>query len=232
MRQRAASRKQSRSHNKRKAYDRIGKMQHKIAQQRSGHLWQAASLIVKTADAIAREDLNICNMAKRAKPKRDGNGGYLKNGAAAKAGLNKQIFDASWRTLFQMIAWMAAKAGKPVIAVNPKYSSQECPKCHYIDKSNRDGEKFLCVECGYTEHADTKASKITGKRVGLIFPQKVKKILPADCGKVTPRKLSAPGCVESRNHAYEMSNTQLALFDVSEYNSSDSRIFRRYGRNS
>ncbi len=207
MRQRAASRKQSRSHNKRKAYDRIGKMQHKIAQQRSGHLWQAASLIVKTADAIAREDLNICNMAKRAKPKRDGNGGYLKNGAAA-------------------------KAGKPVIAVNSKYSSQECPKCHYIDKSNRDGEKFLCVECGYTEHADTKASKITGKRVGLIFPQKVKKILPADCGKVTPRKISAPGCVESRNYAYEMSNIQMALFDVSDYSSSDSRIFRRYGRNS
>ena len=232
MRQRAASRKQKGSQNKRKAYDRIGKLQHKIAKAREGYLWQAASLIVKTADTIAREDLNICNMVKRAKLSRDGNGGYLKNGATAKTRLNKQILDAGWGTLFQMIAWIATKAGKPVIAVNPKYSSQECPKCHYIDKFNRDGEKFLCVECGYTEHADTKASITIVKRIGLIFPKKVKKILPADCGKVTPRKLSAPGCVESRNHAYEMSNTQLALFDVSEYNSSDSRIFRRYGRNS
>ncbi len=232
MRQRAASRKQNGSQNKRKAYDRIGKMQHKISQQREGYLWQAASLVVKTADVIAREDLNIRNMVKRAKPKHDSNGGYLKNGAAAKAGLNKQILDASWGTLFGMIAWIAAKVGKPVIAVNPKHSSQECPQCHHIDKSNRDGEKFLCVECGYTEHADTKASRTIVKRVGLIFPKKIKKILPRDSRKVTPVKLSAPECVESRNHAYEMSNIQLTLFDVSEYSLSDSRISKRYGRKS
>jgi len=127
---------------------------------------------------------------------------------------------------------MAAKVGSPFVAVNPKYSSQECPQCHHIDQSNRDGEKFLCVECGYTEHADTKASRTIVKRVGLIFPQKVKKILPRDSWKVTPVKLSAPGCVESRNHAYEMSNIQLMLFDVSECNSSDSQISKRYGRNS
>ncbi|MGL5060082.1 MAG: hypothetical protein ACRC62_08870 [Microcoleus sp.] len=28
-----------------------------------------------------------------------------------------------------------------------------------MDKSNRDGEKFICVECGYHEHADIGAAK-------------------------------------------------------------------------
>ena len=64
IRQRAASRKQKGSENKRKAYGRVAKMQHKISLLREGHLWQTASKVIKTADIIAREDLNIRNMVK------------------------------------------------------------------------------------------------------------------------------------------------------------------------
>ena len=196
-----------------------------------GYNWQAANKIVKTADAVGREDLKINNMVKRAKPKRDGKGGYKRNGASRKTGLNKVILDCGWGDLFGKIAWLAAKAGKPVIAVNPKHSSQECPHCGHVSKSNRSGEKFLCTNCGYTEHADIKASRTIAKRVGLIFP-KNKKILPADCGKVTPVKSSIPKRVESRNHAYEPLHTQLSLFDLSAYTSADSRKSKRCGRNS
>lgn len=231
MRQRAASRKRNGSKNKSKAYDRLSKMQHKITQKREGYLWQVASLIVKIADAIGHEDLNVKNMVKRAKPKHDGKGGYLKNGASQKSGLNKSILDVSWGTLFQMITWLAAKSGKPVIKVNPKHSSQECSKCGHIDKKNREGEKFFCTECGYTEHADTKACRTIAKRVGLVFSKNVK-TLPRDSRKVTPVKKSVPKRTESRNHAYETSGIQLTLFDVSEYNSPDKRIIKRYGRTS
>jgi len=79
MRQRAASRKQNGSKNKTKAYRKLARTKHKLAQKRAGYNWQAASIIVKTADAIGREDLNIKNMVKRAKPKHDGKGGYKKN---------------------------------------------------------------------------------------------------------------------------------------------------------
>jgi len=108
-----------------------------------------------------------------------GKGGYLKNGACQKTGLNKVIQDAAWGDLFEKIVWLAAKSGKPVIKVNPKHSSQECPSCGHIDKKNREGEKFICVECNYTEHADTKASRTIAKRIGLLFPSKTKK-LPGD----------------------------------------------------
>ncbi|MFB2981604.1 zinc ribbon domain-containing protein [Microseira sp. BLCC-F43] len=176
-------------------------------------------------------------MVKRAQPKHNGKGGYKKNGAKAKTGLNKVILDCGWNDLFNKIAWLALKAGKSVIRVNPKHSSQECPKCHHIDKSNRDGEKFLCVKCGYTDHADTKASRTVGKRVGLVFPQKIRKTLPRDSRKVTPVKpasqeASTVSRVESRNHASEQLGIQLSLFDTTEYTTADSRVSKRYGRNS
>jgi putative transposase len=228
MRQRAASRKMKGSKNKSKAHSKLARTQYKLTQKRDGYNWQAASKIVKTADAIGREDLNIKNMVRRAKPKHDGQGGYKKNGASAKSGLNKVILDCGWGDLFSKITWLAIKSGKPVIAVNPKHSSQVCPNCRHIDKQNRDGEKFVCTKCNYTDHADTKASREIALRVGLVF-SKNKKTLPADCGKVTAAKLSVPSGAESSNQAYGVRNIQLTLFDVSEYTVSDKRKFKRYG---
>jgi putative transposase len=231
MRQRAASRKVKGSKNKGKAYKRLAKMHHKLTQKRDGYNWQAASKIVKTADAIAREDLNIKNMVKRAKPKHDGKGGYQRNGASRKTGLNKAILDCGWGDLFAKVAWLALKAGKPVVKVSAKHSSQECPPCGHIDKKSRDGEKFVCTNCQYTEHADTKASRTITARVGLVFPKKIKKTLPRDSGKVTPIRHQSVR-IEGRNHASGMIGTQLSLFDIADYQSSDSRVSRKYGRKS
>ncbi len=198
MRQRAASRKEKGSKNKSKAYSRLANQHHKLSLKRDGYNWQAANKVVKTANSVAHEDLNIPNMVKRAKPKHDGKGGYKKNGVAAKSGLNKRILDCGWGDIFEKITWLAAKAGKPVFAVNPRHTSQECPKCKHTEKGNRDGEKFVCRACGYAEHADTGASRKIALHGGLSFPPKQKR-LPADCGKVTPVKVSTPLWVESRN---------------------------------
>ena len=47
---------------------------------------------------------------------------------------------------------LASKA--PTEAVNPAYTSQECPSCGYISRSNRSGTKFKCRSCGRKAHAD------------------------------------------------------------------------------
>ena len=86
-------------------------------------------------------------------------GRFLKNGQSRKKGLNRAISDAGWGDLGLKIEYLAAKQGKIIIKVNPKHSSQECRNCGHVDKSNRDGEKFICVECGYHEHADIGAAK-------------------------------------------------------------------------
>lgn len=230
IRQRAIGRKQKGSKNKLKAIQAFAVQNHKISQQRDGYNWQVANQIVKIADVIAREDLKITNMVKRAKPKYDGKGGYLKNKAVQKSGLNKVILDCGWGDIYNKIAWLALKSGKYVIAVDPKNTSLECPKCGHIDKANRSGEKYLCTKCGHVDHADTAASRKIAKKVGLEFP-KNKTSLPADSGKVTLAERTIGGVVP-KNQAYGSIGIQLNLFDLNEYQSNDNRNFKRYGSTS
>ena len=131
----------------------------------------------RKVDAIALEDLNISGMLKRCKVKIDENTRrFLKNGQSRKKALNRAISDVAWSELILKIQYLAAKQGKVVIKINPKHSSQECRNCGHIDKSNRDGEKFICTECGYHEHADIGAAKTIRDR-GL-------EIVRGDCAKL------------------------------------------------
>lgn len=43
--------------------------------------------------------------------------------------------------------------------VNPKYTSRTCPMCGHIDKRNREGTVFKCVNCGFEDNADINAAK-------------------------------------------------------------------------
>jgi len=185
IRQRRVNRKVKGSKNRSKAGLQVAKLHKKIADKRSNNQWKAAHKVVKTAAAVIREDLNISGMKARCKTKKL-NGRFMPNGQSAKRGLNRAISDASWGELFSRIAWLSVKSGKPVLAVNPKYTSQECSKCGHISKDNRDGEKFICSSCGHIDHADTQASRTILKRANLKFVSKDIKILPADCGEVTP----------------------------------------------
>jgi len=53
------------------------------------------------------------------------------------------------------------KSGKIFGVVPPHHTSQECPECHHIDPSNRDGEKFVCGECGYSVYSGSSFRKYT-----------------------------------------------------------------------
>jgi len=159
IRQRRVSRKVKGSKNRKKAAIRVGRFHQKIGNKRQAHQWKVADKIVsRNVDVIALEDLNISGMMRRCKVKND-NGRFLKNRQSRKKGLNRSISDAGWGELILKIEYLAVKQGKITIKINPKHSSQECRNCGHIDKSNRDGEKFICVECGYHEHADIGAAK-------------------------------------------------------------------------
>lgn len=136
---------------------------------------------------------------RRCNVKNDGKTGrFLKNGQSRKRGLNRAISDASWGDLILKIEYLAAKQGKVVMKVSPKYSSQECRNCGYIDKSNRDGERFICVECGYHEHADIGASKIIRDRALEIVRRDSAKLgaCHLNVQKISP--LSKSKCGEAR----------------------------------
>ena len=159
IRQRSASRKVKGSKNRSKAYVRLAKLDLKVGNQRDDYQWKVANKLCRLGDAIIFESLNIKGMMARCKPKRcPETGKYLKNGQAAKRGLNRVIADAAWGELKLKTKAVAAKLGAIVAEVDPKFSSQQCSCCGYTSPLNRDKEKFLCEECGFFSDADVQAS--------------------------------------------------------------------------
>lgn len=188
IRQRAASRKKKGAKNRAKAYQRLSLLEQKVGNQRSDYQWKVANRLVKSADAIIFEALNVKEMMARCKPKQDPlTGKYLKNGQAAKSGLNRAIADAAWSDLKLKTKAVAEKLGVIVREIDPRHTSQKCSHCHHISPVNRKDERFLCENCGYLEDADLQASRNILQR-GLrslgIDPSQL-------CGvpaKVTPKK--------------------------------------------
>lgn len=43
--------------------------------------------------------------------------------------------------------------------IDPRYTSQTCSECGFVHEDNRNGELFLCKNCGYTADADYNASR-------------------------------------------------------------------------
>ncbi len=197
IRQRRISRKVKGSKNRKKAAKKVGIFHQRITNKRQAYQWKTAQKIVdRNIDAIALENLNISGMMRRCRVKIDEETGrFLKNGQSRKKGLNRSITDAGWSELTLKIEYLAAKQGKIVIKVNPKYSSQECRSCGHIDKSNRDGEKFICVKCGYHEHADIGAAKtIRDRALAMVRGDSAKPgTMYLNAQKISPRSLSKCG---------------------------------------
>ncbi|MHB8360650.1 MAG: transposase, partial [Thermoplasmataceae archaeon] len=64
--------------------------------------------------------------------------------------------------LEQFIEYKAEDRNKSAIYVNPKYTSQRCSNCGYIDKNNRKGSIFHCQNCNFELHADLNAARNIG----------------------------------------------------------------------
>ncbi|QKE42373.1 MAG: transposase [Ferrovum myxofaciens] len=111
------------------------------------------------------EALKIKNMTQRAKAKKDAQGRWMRNGAAAKSGLNKSILASTWGQTKTYLQYKARRQGKLVLEVPPFYSSQECAACGHVHQDNRVSQsEFVCLSCGNTDHADHNAAKVIAMR--------------------------------------------------------------------
>lgn len=72
----------------------------------------------------------------------------------------QRLIHHSWAfgQLGSFIEYKALEKGIPVVYVDPHYTSQKCPVCKHIERTNRNGHRFSCKSCGYTEHSDKVAS--------------------------------------------------------------------------
>ncbi|MDJ0730435.1 MAG: transposase [Crocosphaera sp.] len=164
IRQRRASRKKRGSSNQKRAYAKLARLDQKIVNQREDHQWKIAHRLVRKAEVMVLENLNIQGMIRKCRAKQDENGKFLKNGQSAKRALNRLIRDCSWGNLKTKIKSVAEKFGLICIDVNPKFTSQKCSYCGHIQKENRKKERFLCLNCGFLADADIQASLNIGRK--------------------------------------------------------------------
>ena len=155
--QRHLSRCKKHSHRRERARKAVAKAHRKIANQRRDFQHKQAKKLVQKHQTIVFEELQIANISKRAKPKQDENGTYLPNGAAAKSGLNKSIMDAGWGQFQQIVTRKAEYAGRIVLKVNPRYTSQACSHCGTVKKKSLEERRHSC-ECGCELDRDTNAA--------------------------------------------------------------------------
>jgi len=77
----------------------------------------------------------------------------------------------SFSQLREFVTYKAAIAGVPLVYIDPAYTSQECPICHCISKSNRPTrDKFYCTCCGFSGPADNIAALNIKARVAVNLP--------------------------------------------------------------
>jgi putative transposase len=165
--QRRASKRKKHSKNQRKAYRKTARYQQYEANVRNDFAHQTSHQLVAHTNAklIVFEDLKVKNMTKRPKPKQDANGKWLRNGAAAKAGLNRAILGSAWGQVADYTQYKALRAGKLLIKVAPQYSSQTCAECGHVDAGNRLSQaEFHCLRCGHEDNADRNAARVIQQR--------------------------------------------------------------------
>lgn len=149
--QRRMSRKVKFSSNWKTAKAKVQKIHTGIANARKDFLHKTSTAISQNHALVYIEDLQIRNMSKSSK----GNSEQPGKKVAQKSGLNRSILDQGWGEFRRRLAYKVQWHGGILLVVPPHHTSQTCPCCAHVSKDNRQTQaKFLCVDCGYENHAD------------------------------------------------------------------------------
>jgi putative transposase len=158
--QQALKHKKRGSHRRARAARDVAMAHRKVRNQRADFLRKESRRLANRFQVIVFEDLQVANLVKRPRPKQDGETGkYLPNGAVAKAGLNKSISDAGWSQFVQMCTYKAAWAGRTLLQVDPRNTSQLCSGCGAVVKKTLKDRWHSC-SCGTELDRDTNSAKL------------------------------------------------------------------------
>ncbi len=136
--QRSLSRKKRGSNRRRQARRRVAKLHRKIANQRKDFHHKLGRRLVNKYGTIVHEDLNVIGMARTR--------------------LAKGVLDAGWGQFLAILAYKAEEAGRRVVGVDPKHTSQDCPLCGYREKRPHWVREYACPQCGAHQHRDVAAA--------------------------------------------------------------------------
>ncbi|MEM0050090.1 MAG: transposase [Candidatus Bathyarchaeia archaeon] len=71
------------------------------------------------------------------------------NGRKGSRKLNYRLQTLPYRKIIFNLEYKAYERGLNVVEVDAKKTSITCPSCRYVDKKNRNGDRFKCKKCGF-----------------------------------------------------------------------------------
>lgn len=90
--------------------------------------------------------------------------------------INNKLQRWSYRKTIDKLERVCSEHGVELVKVSPTYTSQMCSGCGSIHKESRNGENYLCIDCGYEIDADLNASINIRNRGVYSVPDKIKDI--------------------------------------------------------
>lgn len=136
--QRRVSRRRKGSNRRRKAALILARKHERVRNLRRDHAHKTAHGLVVRFDLIAVEDLNVKGLARSA--------------------LAKDVSDQGWGQFLSLLRDKAEWAGREVIAVDPRGTSQECSECGVVVSKGLKVRTHICA-CGYVSDRDVNAAR-------------------------------------------------------------------------
>jgi len=130
------------SNNRKSIKDKIAKLHKRINCQRDDFLHKLSRMYVNNFDIICIEDLDVKGL------KEEGHNN----------GLHRSIHDASWSKFAFMLSYKAQSAGRKLIKVDPRNTTQKCSSCGSIVKKELSNRMHECPYCGFSCNRDYNAS--------------------------------------------------------------------------
>lgn len=137
---RSVSRKKKGSNRRKKSICVLAKLHERVANQRKDHAHKVSRQLVNRYGLIAFENLNVQGM--------------IKNHHLAKS-----IADAGWNQLVQFTTYKAESAGRRIVQVDPRNTSQLCSNCGTKVKKALSVRMHRCEQCGYIADRDENAAR-------------------------------------------------------------------------
>jgi putative transposase len=137
--QRRVSKKSKGSKNRRKAINLLGRAHLKVQRQRKDFAVKTARCVVRSADFVVLEDLQIRNMVKNHH-------------------LAKSMSDAAWGDFRRWVEYFGKVFGVATVAVAPQYTSQNCSNCGETVKKSLSTRTHICPQCGHGQDRDHNAA--------------------------------------------------------------------------
>lgn len=139
--QRRVSKRKRGAQRRRKMVQTLARRHRKVQRSRRDFHFKTALRLVRSCDQIAVEALNVRGLSRGM--------------------LAKSVQDAGWRQFLDILTGKAEEAGREIVAVNPRGTSQVCSGCGCEPKERKSLSVRIhrCLECGLVLDRDTNAAR-------------------------------------------------------------------------